>query len=172
MIKDHSKNLFNFSSKNELVFIQDPHNPAKNEYENSFFESAVASQSAMKVIANHISKIVQSFQSETKLVLVGEGKGALFLPGIASGLRAHDFTIAGYLLVNASLPGGLDPQDQDFKFYETLPLLSDWPNAPVFYLWSDSNYQDFAKEAKLRGWQIINDTDYEVIKKTANSLFS
>jgi hypothetical protein len=169
--RDHSKNLFDFSSNNELVFIQDPHNPQTNNYENSFFESALETNSAMKAIANHISNISQSFESDTELVLAGNGKGALFLPGIASGLRAHDFTIAGYLLVNANIPGGLDPQNKDFEFYETLPLLSDWPDAPVVYLWSDSNYEDFAKEAKLRGWEVINNTDYQVIKEAANSLF-
>ncbi|MFY9325114.1 MAG: hypothetical protein WAO29_01470, partial [Candidatus Nanopelagicales bacterium] len=65
----------------------------------------------------------------------------------------------------------LNPQNKDFDFYETLPLLSDWPDAPIFYLWSEPNYENFAKEAKLRGWKVINGTDYKVIKETANSLF-
>lgn len=171
MSRDPSKNLFDFSINNELIFIRDPHNPPINEYENSFFESALETKSAMKAIANHITKIAQSFSSETELVLAADGKGALFLPGVASGLRANDFTIAGYLLINANLPGGLDPQNKDFEFYETLPLLSDWPDAPIFYLWSEPNYENFAKEAKLRGWAVINSTNYEIIKETANSLF-
>jgi thioesterase domain-containing protein len=169
--RDHTKNLFNLSKNNYTIIIDDPFIKSNLNLENTFFQSAKDNDSAIKAIANHISNISKCCEEESEIVLVGISSGALLLPGIASGLRAHGFSVVGYIFINSKLPGAISPEDTDFEFFQTLPLLSDWPDAPVNYLCSEDNFLNYAKEAELRGWQVINEYSEETIKEVANSLF-
>lgn len=171
MSRDHTKNLFNLSKNNYTIIIDDPFSKSNLNLENTFFQSAKDYDSAIKAIANHISTISKYCEAESEIVLIGIGNGALLLPGIASGLRAHEFSVVGYIFINSKLPGAISPEESDFEFFQTLPLLSDWPDAPVSYLYSEDQFLNCAKEAELRGWQVINDSSEDTIKEVANSLF-
>lgn len=171
MSRDHSKNLFEFNKNNYSVFIEDPFGPSSLNLENTFFQSAKGTGSAMKAIANLIAEIADFCSPESEVVLIGTGSSGLLLPGIASGLRAHDFSIVGYLLINSPLPGAIAPENQNYEFFKSLPLLSDWPDAPVNYLWNKAEFEVAAKEAELRGWQVLSEVNERVIQETANSLF-
>lgn len=171
MSRDHSKSLFELSSNNKLIAIDDPFHLVEFNLENKFFQDANHTKTAMRTIANLISDISQEIKNDAEIVLVGLDNGGLLLPGVASGLRANDFSIVGYIFVNSPIPGAIEPNDINFEFFKTLPLLSDWPDAPVFYLWDSNLRVDGAKEAELRGWQVINQVTTEVIEEAANSLF-
>lgn len=170
MSRDHSKNLFEFSNSSQLIIINDCHNPHKSELNNTYWQDGNTVNSAMKAIANLISNISKTVEKESEIILGSFGKGALLLPGVAAGLRASEINVIGYLLINSNLPGALDPNVDNYEFFETLPLLSDWPDAPIYYLWSDSKYSDFAKEASLRGWIVLESTDQETINEAVSSI--
>ena len=171
MSRNHSKNLFNLESNNYSIVIEDPFLVTDIELDNTFQQSAELNKTAMRAIAKLIADISNYCKSESEIVLIGLGKGGLFLPGVASGLRANGLSIVGYLFVNSPIPGALDPNAPDFKFFESLPLLSDWPDAPVIYFWNSDNYSENAQEAELRGWQVINQVSPQSIEDAANSLF-
>ena len=171
MSRDHSKSLFELNSHNQLIAIDDPFNRVDVYLANKFFQDANHAKTAMRTIANLISDISQKIRNDAEIVLVGLANGGLLLPGIASGLRANDFSIVGYVFVNSPIPGAIEPNNENFEFFKTLPLLSDWPDAPIFYVWDSNLRIDSAKEAELRGWQVINQVSVEVIKEAANSLF-
>ena len=171
MSRDHSKNLFEFRKNNYSIFIEDPFNKTNLSFEDTFFQSAEESSTAMKAIASLISRISNFCTNESEIVLIGSGSGGLLLPGIASGLRAFDFSIAGYVFINSPLPGAISLENSNYEFFKSLPLLSDWPDAPVNYLWDNMQFEINAKEAELRGWQVTNEVNESEIKKIANSLF-
>ena len=125
----------------------------------------------MKAIANLISEIADYCSPESDVVLIGTGSSGLFLPGVASGLRAYDFSIVGYIFINSPLPGAISLEHPNYEFFKSLPLLSDWPDAPVNYLWNEAEFKITAKEAELRGWQVLNQVNERIIEETANSLF-
>jgi len=168
--RDHAKNLFEFSNSPELVIINDCHTPQDSELENIYWQDGNSVETAMKVIANLISNISNDFEKDSEIILGSLGKGSLLLPAIASGLRASDLNVLGYVLINSNLPGALDPNDKNYEFFETLPLMSDWPDAPIYYLWSEGKYSDLAKEAALRGWFVVNNTEKETISEVINSI--
>lgn len=171
MSRDHSKNLFEFSKNNYSIFIDDPFNQTNLNLENIFFQSAEEAETAMRAIANLIFKISDFCTKESEVVLIGAGSSGLLLPGIASGLRAFDFSIVGYIFLNSPLPGAISPESPNYDFFKSLPLLSDWPDAPVHYLWNQVEFEIIAKEAQLRGWPVLNEISESVIKEAANSLF-
>lgn len=171
MSRNHSKNLFNLESNNYSIVIEDPFLVTDIELDNTFHQSADINKTAMRAIAKLIADISNYCKSESEIVLIGLGKGGLFLPGVASGLRANGFSIVGYLFVNSPIPGAIEPKTSDFIFFESLPLLSDWPDAPVFYLWDLDIHAKNAQEATLRGWQVINEVTHLSVNEAANSLF-
>ncbi len=171
MSRDHSKSLFEFNQSNYPIFIEDPFKQSDLKLENTFLQSADNAGSAMKAIANLISEIAYNCSPESELVLIGTGSSGLFLPGIASGLRAYDFSIVGYIFINSPLPGAISLEHPNYEFFKSLPLLSDWPDAPVNYLWNKAEFEMIAKEAELRGWQVLNEVNERIIEETANSLF-
>ncbi len=170
MSRDHAKNLFEFSNSPALVIVNDCHTPQDSELENIYWLDGNSVETAMKVIANLISNISNDFEKDSEIILCSLGKGSLLLPAIASGLRVSDLNVIGYILINSNLPGAIDPSDQNYEFFETLPLMSDWPDAPIYYLWSEGKYSDLAKEAALRGWFVINSTEKETISEVINSI--
>jgi hypothetical protein len=62
-----------------------------------------------------------------------------------------------------TLPGVTTrPRSRDF-FTEPLPTSDDWPNAPCGYLRMSSGYEKAARQAKARGWPVVEmDTDDHV----------
>jgi hypothetical protein len=168
--RDHTKNLFEFSNASALVVINDCHSPQDSDLENIYWQDGKSAETAMKAIANLISNISSDFEKDRDIILSSLGKGSLLLPAIASGLRASDLNVIGYILINSNLPGALDASDENYEFFETLPLMSDWPDAPIYYLWSEDKYSDLAKEAALRGWFVINNTDNKTISEVIDSI--
>ena len=171
MSRNHSKNLFDLASNNYSIVIEDPFEATDINLENTFQQTADLNKTAMRAIAKLIADISNFCKSESEIVLIGLGKGGLLLPGVASGLRANGFSIVGYLFVNSPIPGAIEPNASDFIFFESLPLLSDWPDAPVFYLWNSKIHEEIAQEAALRGWQVINEVTPLSVNEAANSLF-
>lgn len=54
-----------------------------------------------------------------------------------------------------TLPGvTMRPREREF-FEEPLPTSDDWPNAPCGYLRTSSAYQPAMRQAKARGWPIV-----------------
>jgi hypothetical protein len=169
--RNHSKYLFNLESNNYSIVIEDPFLVTDIELDNTFHQSADLNKTAMRAIAKLIADISKYCKGESEIVLIGLGKGGILLPGVASGLRANEVSIVGYLFINSPIPGAIDPADSNFNFFESLPLISDWPDAPVIYFWNSDNYSENAQEATLRGWQVINEVSPQSIKDAANSLF-
>ena len=169
MSRDNSKNLFDFSKTPALVIINDCHNPQSNSFKNIYWQDPNQSNTAMKATANLISEISNDTQ-ESEIILGSLGKGALLLPGVAAGLRASDFAVVGYVLIDSYLPGAIEPGSENSEFFETLPLLSDWPDAPIYYLWSKDEFSEKAKEAALRGWFVINSVDAETVNEVVSAI--
>jgi hypothetical protein len=114
-----------------------------------------------------VSLIITATDPAVPLVLVAHGAAGPLLPGIALAQRAAHRPIAGFVFVDADLPrrGAHDhesPQD-------ALPTAPDWPEAPCGYLrtHSDRAHEEAGREARLRGWQVI---EHEPPASVAQSL--
>jgi hypothetical protein len=168
--RDHSKNLFDFSKTPALVIINDCHKPQSSSLKNVYWQDLSQSNTAMKAIANLISEISNDMSQESEIILGSLGKGSLLLPGVAAGLRASDLSVVGYMLIDSYLPGAIEPDSENSEFFETLPLMSDWPDAPIYYLWSKDEFSEKAKEAALRGWFVINAVDETTINEVVSAI--
>ena len=89
MSRNHSKNLFDLTSNNYSIVIEDPFEGTDIDLENTFKQTADLNKTAMRAIAKLIADISNFCKSESEIVLIGLGKSGLFLPGVASGLRAN-----------------------------------------------------------------------------------
>ncbi|MFC7328179.1 hypothetical protein [Marinactinospora rubrisoli] len=113
------------------------------------------------------------------VLLAAAGSAGPLLPAIGAAQRAAHRRIAGYLLVDALLPGSgrasradlaatqtpewpgpapdaADPAARPPEFFaEPLPLVADWPDAPCGYLLTDPRYARCARLAGLRGWPVV-----------------
>jgi hypothetical protein len=70
---------------------------------------------------------------------------------------------AGGRFPDWALPGVVNrPRDRAF-FEEPLPTSDDWPDAPCGYLRTSSAYETSARQAKSRGWPVVElDADHHL----------
>lgn len=82
----------------------------------------------------HVALAIAQVASAEPLLLVAAGEAGRLLPAVGFSQRAARRRVAGYVLIDATLP----PAAQ-----------MDWPDAPVTYV-------GHSEAARLRGWDVLD----------------
>jgi len=155
-------NPFEISTKPFTVFITDPFE--KNPLPESLFDLVIrtsSAKSAREDIASAIFNICMRVSNTSEIVLVAQERSGTLLPGVGNGLRASYRNLAGYIFIDATLPVGSTVAPRNAQvlehYFDSLPLVEDWPNAPVVYIKTMEDANSWFEQAKIRGWKTISD---------------
>ena len=96
----------------------------------------------------HNAIAIAEAQPERPVLLVASGAAGSLLPALGFSQRASRRPVAGYVVVDGSLPK---------------PGAADWPDAPVTYVATsspdDADASSIVKQAEMRGWTVETTTD-------------
>ncbi|WP_150241703.1 hypothetical protein [Nocardiopsis quinghaiensis] len=130
---------------------------------------------AARYIARASLEINRLVAHDAPTALVAEGGAGPLLGAVGAAQRSAHRPVFGYVLVDAFLPqpgsptrvdiaksqspGNADPgpapADEPPGYRtESLPMASDWPDAPCGYLLTDPGLRHVARLAGLRGWSV------------------
>jgi hypothetical protein len=151
---------FKIPEKASFVLVTDPFQ--KSLVDESLFDVVIKTSSASSAredIASAVFNICMQVANTVPIVLVAHERSGTLLPGIGNGLRASYRKLVGYVFIDATLPtpSSINPPSSQMleHYFDSVPLIEDWPNSPVIYVQTKDESQVWADQVKVRNWNLI-----------------